>query len=76
MDTLRYRLDSLRKAKNTTVFHREKEEVYVHTPLHGHRSQSFHTISHPSLLDCSTGANKSSKIGYIEYIVYMHVPAF
>ena len=37
MDTLKQRLDSLRKAKNTTIVKREREEINVHSPRLGQR---------------------------------------
>lgn len=39
VDTLKYRLDGLRKAKNTTIVRREREEIKVSSPKFGrHRS--------------------------------------
>ena len=32
MDTLKQRLDSLRKAKNTTIIKREREEIHIQSP--------------------------------------------
>ena len=32
MDTLKQRLDSLRKAKNTTIIKREREEIRIQSP--------------------------------------------
>jgi len=46
VDTLRYRLDSLRKAKNTTIVRREREEIRIATPSFGNHIQK----PHPPLL--------------------------
>ena len=32
VDALKQRLESLRKAKSTTIIKREREEIHVHTP--------------------------------------------
>ena len=39
MDTLKQRLDGLRKAKNTTIVKREREEVHIQPPQLGHHRQ-------------------------------------
>ena len=40
VDTLKQRLDGLRKAKNTTIVKREREEVHILPPQLGHRRPS------------------------------------
>ena len=50
METLKGRLDSLRKAKNTTIVHREREEVRISSPYFGRVQTSSHSLGRlPSL---------------------------
>ena len=45
METLKQRLDSLRKAKSTTIIKREREEVLIQPPNLGRRFSALDTSS-------------------------------
>ena len=55
VETLKQRLEGLRKAKNTTIIKREREEVYIQPPNLGRHHYSSATVDS----SCSTGSRHS-----------------
>ena len=70
VDTLKYRLDGLRKAKNTTIVRREREEVRISSPKLG-RHRSSTPTPHPPPTPTPNGCHDNKVISELKAEVGM-----